>query len=1282
MPCGHSRTNSNVEKVAERRSRTLFKRSLDHSKYKFCSKECEAPGHASRNCEQRGIIFTLVALELDAYWKLAPLLPSLQGVDVRNHLRSGAPSDMDGLGSSSPPQAIIFHLDLPKEQKINLLECTDSTNPLLVCNSSRGVVLGESNNRKSKPFSNSSGTRTGCLVSDHFSGSVCDSLNAVDSDFLVSEIPKGDKSVKRNSRKKGKKKGKQYKRATRKQVTSGLEIQNEQSVCSPVSDTTTNSDLVCLGERTSEHSESEKATFPSLSIEDTTAEKDDSENNNIYTDCPTTLMSSTSYSDEIDESDQIASLSQESAGKESSYDSATSVNNASNTAQTPEIVLTIFDENNKNVNLKQNSNFSDNSPSISSDSYSTPMLDSYLNDWNSNISENSIDDVETLLSVKDANGLSSSGGGMTSDSRNSDTSCHTAINLCDMNTEMLSDGCIGNSCWSNDVVNICNGTERAQCSSEACSSNDFLPVSGKRGRRARKMTGVSQNGPNRFHGPTGKENNHSVWQKVQKIDTEAPIHETEAIKAVAPQDNTSSKGSNARIRSGTSVGLKQNQSGKPRRNSSSDEVVKADLCKVASDTVNTSEVASKLIDGNSVHHGRKKASSAFKQAYQYSRKASYAAKVSMNRASKNHVPPNEGMPILPQVNHGKHISTGLRSPCSADYQQLLAAPADKIDHFHPEPQQKAQNYIEEVASSGNSDDTVCGMSSSTAYDDIGASPSDSSDQVYVEVTSDSSSTKYSREEPCLTDSEGNQCLKLETESSHMEWNKPDGGTGSVLQKWVPVGRKESTVCNMSHLKNIKVSVVEDLVPDKSDSWNVKTEVSTSNTRHFTPLTGGGFPCSSPRAEDKVFSSVEADQANSILRNHSHVAEESGGALAVSNCQSHEVKTQCFSRSETDLDKIIEAVHDAHKLHIVADIAHLASGSPLADFEGFLYSASPVIGQTHSIRSCRTCFKEQLIGDSLCSHQIPSISLKSLWQWYEEPGCFGLEVKAQDYHKSKRLHNGYSEFSAYFVPYLSAVQLFGRSRNTRNDSPDEVAIASEVDKRLKTPSNLCSLPIFSMLLPQPSKVIHTCLSESSSSAKDEFCDRLDRSACKGDVELIFEYFESDQPPWRRPLFEKINELVGGDTLSHCRAFGDPLNLESINLHDLHPASWYSVAWYPIYRIPDCNFHAAFLTYHSLGHFVHRSSSSKASDSLSCIVSPVVGLQTYNDKGECWFKLKDSFSKVIQNEEAQYSNPSEILKERLRTLKQVSNVMARASVFKGNQRSGNRHPDYEFFLSRSQ
>lgn len=56
--------------------------------------------------------------------------------------------------------------------------------------------------------------------------------------------------------------------------------------------------------------------------------------------------------------------------------------------------------------------------------------------------------------------------------------------------------------------------------------------------------------------------------------------------------------------------------------------------------------------------------------------------------------------------------------------------------------------------------------------------------------------------------------------------------------------------------------------------------------------------------------------------------------------------------------------------------------------------------------------------------------------------------------------------------------------------------------------------------------------------------------------------------------------------------------------------YSVAWYPIYRIPDGNFRAAFLTYHSLGHLVRRSAKFGISNPDACIVSPVVGLQSYN------------------------------------------------------------------------
>ncbi|KAJ6293824.1 hypothetical protein OIU76_021983 [Salix suchowensis] len=92
--------------------------------------------------------------------------------------------------------------------------------------------------------------------------------------------------------------------------------------------------------------------------------------------------------------------------------------------------------------------------------------------------------------------------------------------------------------------------------------------------------------------------------------------------------------------------------------------------------------------------------------------------------------------------------------------------------------------------------------------------------------------------------------------------------------------------------------------------------------------------------------------------------------------------------------------------------------------------------------------------------------------------------------------------------------------------------------------------------------------------------------------------------------RIQELTRGDASSSYKMYGDPTNLASLNLHDMHPRSWYSVAWYPIYRIPDGHFRAAFLTYHSLGHLVHKSAKIDYASEDTCIVSPAVGLRSYN------------------------------------------------------------------------
>lgn len=61
-------------------------------------------------------------------------------------------------------------------------------------------------------------------------------------------------------------------------------------------------------------------------------------------------------------------------------------------------------------------------------------------------------------------------------------------------------------------------------------------------------------------------------------------------------------------------------------------------------------------------------------------------------------------------------------------------------------------------------------------------------------------------------------------------------------------------------------------------------------------------------------------------------------------------------------------------------------------------------------------------------------------------------------------------------------------------------------------------------------------------------------------------------------------------------------------------------------------------------------------------------------EGWFHLKHP---ILTKTEAK---AAEILRERLKTLEQTASLLARAEVKKGNLKAMNRHPDYEFFLSR--
>ncbi|GLC50718.1 hypothetical protein PLESTB_000411800 [Pleodorina starrii] len=84
------------------------------------------------------------------------------------------------------------------------------------------------------------------------------------------------------------------------------------------------------------------------------------------------------------------------------------------------------------------------------------------------------------------------------------------------------------------------------------------------------------------------------------------------------------------------------------------------------------------------------------------------------------------------------------------------------------------------------------------------------------------------------------------------------------------------------------------------------------------------------------------------------------------------------------------------------------------------------------------------------------------------------------------------------------------------------------------------------------------------------------------------------------------------------------LYEMRLLDVHPASWFAVAWYPVYRIPDAPLYARFLTFHSFAPLVESMRNVHERLAMGQVAPyyilslPVVGLNWYNMQGERWME----------------------------------------------------------------
>ncbi|OVA07450.1 Protein of unknown function DUF789 [Macleaya cordata] len=246
-----------------------------------------------------------------------------------------------------------------------------------------------------------------------------------------------------------------------------------------------------------------------------------------------------------------------------------------------------------------------------------------------------------------------------------------------------------------------------------------------------------------------------------------------------------------------------------------------------------------------------------------------------------------------------------------------------------------------------------------------------------------------------------------------------------------------------------------------------------------------------------------------------------------------------------------------------------------------------------------------------AESLPYFNLGDLWESFKEWSAYGAGVPL--------VLNGSDSVVQYYVPYLSAIQLYVdpsmptvSSRRPGEESDAESSRESSSDGSsddAERRSKLVSDRVWSK---------QNSLDISRLSLRDKPV--MGSSSDDGDASnppspLKFQYMEQEVPYSREPLADKAILASRFPELKTYRSC------------DLLPASWISVAWYPIYRIPTGptlqDLDACFLTFHSLstpfrstGNVhpeVRGSSFGSACEKLSL---PAFGLASYKFKGSVW------------------------------------------------------------------
>ncbi|CAM8947198.1 unnamed protein product [Rhodiola kirilowii] len=237
---------------------------------------------------------------------------------------------------------------------------------------------------------------------------------------------------------------------------------------------------------------------------------------------------------------------------------------------------------------------------------------------------------------------------------------------------------------------------------------------------------------------------------------------------------------------------------------------------------------------------------------------------------------------------------------------------------------------------------------------------------------------------------------------------------------------------------------------------------------------------------------------------------------------------------------------------------------------------------------------------LDKEEVEYFTLADLWNCYDEWSAYGAGVPV--------LFDNTESLVQYYVPYLSAIQIFTSSSSVHN-LRDETE--SRDGEAMDSSSGSCSDESESDKL---SRWDGSSSEEGVSERESPFSDRLGS--------LYFQYFDQSTPYGRVPLMDKVNGFT--------KKYPGLMTLRSV---DLSPASWMAVAWYPIYHIPMGrtikSLSTCFLTYHTLSSSFQDMDSDyemefddikKAKVRKGIYLRPF-GLATYRMQGSVWASSKN-------------------------------------------------------------